>query len=233
MAGKTKTATLGAGSIFEVSYDNGASFERVPGMTAIGAVGGQSESLETTAIDEVARTYIAGLESPDSKTMTGNYRPENDAQKRFYQAGRNRDNVVLRVTFPTTPLSVNQFDVALLGFQVNEPTPDGAITFTINGQQSGAVDTFYRDRVAVTGIEMPATMSVAMGETDKSIDGTVTPATATYKAIRYFAVDTTVAAIEPDGGKITPLKPGTTSVYGVTKDGDYQGVTTLTITAAS
>lgn len=226
-----KTATLGAGSIFEVSYDLGQTFNRVPGMTAIGAIGGQSEPLETTSIDEKARTYIAGLESPESKTLTGNFRPENEAQKRFYESGRNKENIVVRVTLPTSPLTVSQYNMALLGFAINEPTPDGALQFTINGQQSGPVDLFYRELVPVTGISIPAAKSITMSDTDETVGGSVLPAGATYQAIRYFAVDTTIATIEPDGGKIKPVKPGVTQVYGISEDGDYQGVQTLTVTA--
>jgi len=233
MAINRKTATLGAGSIFEVSYDNGASFDRVPGMTAIGAVGGQSDPLETTAIDETARTYISGLESPDAKTMTGNLRPEVEVQKKFMDAGRNRESVVIRVTFPTSPLTVCQFSVALLGFSINEPAPDAALQFTVNGQQSGRVDQFYREKVAVTGIDAPATKSVAMGATGQSIGSTVVPSDATYTEVRYFAVDTSVASVNEDTGVITPVKVGTTDVYSVTKDGDYQAATKLTITAAA
>ena len=233
MAKTEKTATLGAGSIFEVSYDNGGTFERVPGMTAIGSIGGQSEPLETTAIDEKARTYISGLESPDAKTMTGNFRPENEAQKRFYEAGRNRESVVIRVTFPTEQLTVCQFGVALLGFNINEPTPDAALQFTVNGQQSGEVDMFYREKLSVTGIDVPATKTVKMGVTTETVGASVVPANATYQGIRYFAVDTTIAKIEADSGKITPLAVGDTDVYAITEDGDYQGVQALKITAAS
>lgn len=233
MATNRKTATLGAGSIFEVSYDNGATFTRVPGMTAIGAVGGQSDPLETTAIDDVARTYISGLESPDQKTMVGNLRPEVPAQKTFMEAGRNRESAVIRVTFPTSPLTVCQFAVALLGFSINEPAPDAALQFTVNGQQSGRVDQFYRELIKVTGVNAPATKSVAMGTTGQTIGSAVVPSDATYTEIRYFAVDTSVAGINEDTGEITPVSVGTTDVYSVTKDGDYQGATKLTITAAS
>lgn len=233
MAANRKTATLGAGTIFEVSYDNGSTFERVPGMTAIGSVGGQSDPLETTAIDEVARTYISGLESPDAKTMTGNLRPEIAEQKKFMDAGRNRESVVIRVTFPTSPLTVCQFAVALLGFSINEPAPDAALQFTVNGQQSGRVDQFYRDLVKVTGVNAPATKTVAMGVTGQKIGSSVLPEDATYTEIRYFAVDTSVAGINEDTGEITPVSPGSTDVYSVTKDGDYQAATKLTITAAS
>lgn len=80
---KTKTATLGAGTMFKVSYDCGETFTLIPGMTAIGATGNMGEATETTSIDEKARTYIGSLETPPNKTFTGNYRPKTPLKNAF------------------------------------------------------------------------------------------------------------------------------------------------------
>lgn len=227
---KSKTATLGAGTLFEVSYDDGATFESVPGMTAIGATGGQAETVETTSIEEKARTYIAALETPASKTYTGNYRPESEAQAKFHQAARSHDEVIVRVNFPTTPRSIGVQRCTLLGFQVDEPTPEGVITFTVNGQASGQADWFNAPYVPVTGLTVsPEDLEVEVGGT-ATIDATIAPANATIKNIRYTILDTTVASVDPDSGVVKGRKAGTTSAYLVSEDGDYQATKNITVT---
>lgn len=230
MVEKTKTATLGAGTIFEVSYDDGATFSRVPGMTAIGATGGQSETVETTAIDDKARTYIAALETPPSKTFTGNYRPDNVDQQRFYQAGRNKEVVIIRVNFPTIPRQVGVQEVALLGFQVEEPSAEGALTFTVNGQASGQANWFEVPYVAVTGVTADD-VTVEVGGT-VTIEPAIAPATATNKGVKYLILDTTIASVDQDSGVVKGRAVGVTQAYLVTEDGDFNATIDVTVTEA-
>lgn len=231
MVEKTKTATLGAGTIFEVSYDDGATFSRVPGMTAIGATGGQAETVETTAIDDKARTYIAALETPPSKTFTGNYRPDNVDQQRFYQAGRNKEVVIVRVNFPTVPRQVGVQEVALLGFQVEEPSAEGALTFTVNGQASGQANWFEVPYVAVTGVTADD-VTVEVGGT-VTIEPVIAPATATNKGVKYLILDTTIASVDQDSGVVKGRAVGVTQAYLVTEDGDFNATIDVTVTAAA
>lgn len=230
---KGRTGTLGAGSIFEVSYDCGESFEIVPGMTAIGAIGGQSETVETTAIDDTARTYIGALETPAAKNFTGNYRPENAAQVRFYQAGRNREIVHVRVTFPTKPRTVSEQEVALLGFQVNEPTAEGVLTFTVNGQATGQADWFSIPYVPVESITItPETITGEVGGT-ATIAPTIMPPNASDKRCRYISVNPMIASVERDSGVVKFKEVGETEIHVVTEDGDFSAIVKVTVTAAT
>ncbi len=227
---KGQTGTLGAGTIFQVSYDCGDNFSIVPGMTAIGAIGGQAETVETTAIDETARTYIGALETPAAKNFTGNYRPENEEQVRFYQAGRNKETVKVRVTFPTKPRTISQQDVKLLGFQINEPSPEGVLSFTVNGQATGMADWFNIPYVPVMGITAtPATIAGVVGGTGK-VTPVVEPANASDPRVRYLVANPLVASVDPDNGALKYKAPGITDIHMVTEDGDYSAVVTLTVT---
>lgn len=217
-----KTATLGAGSVFEVSYDCGETFEWVRGMTAIGATGDQSETVETTAIDDEARTYIAALGTPPQKNFTGNFRPELDAQARFHQAAINKEVVVVRATFPTKPTVTRATQtVALLGFQVNEPAPDAALTFTANGQASGKAEWSFFPFIPVTAVTMSEDPLTGAVGTDAAAGASVSPADATNKSIKYDILDTSVATVDELTGIVTFLKVGETTLTATSTDGGF------------
>lgn len=227
-----KTATLGAGTKFLVSYDCGETFTQVPGMTAIGASGNQGEATETTAIDETARTYIGSLETPPNKTFTGNYRPENDAQARFYQAGRKKEVVHVRVEFPTNPRSIVEQHVALLGFQVNEPQAEQSLTFSINGQASGPARWFTVPVVGVTAIDVGTdnvTGSVGMAGT---LAVTYTPANATNKNSSFLSADPSIVSIDSETGAYKFKSVGETDVYIISEDGEFEAVKHFIVSAA-
>lgn len=229
---KGRTGTLGAGTIFSVSYDCGDSFVVVPGMTAIGAFGGQAETVETTAIDDTARTYIGALETPAQKNFTGNYRPENEEQQQFYQAGRSKDRVRIRVMFPTKPRTVSEQDVALLGFQVNEPTAEGVLTFTVNGQATGKADWFSVPYVPVMSLTFdPKTLTGIVGGTAQ-LNPVIEPANATDKRVRYMSTNPDVASVDSTNGTVKYKSVGETDIIGVSEDGDFSETVKVTVNAA-
>lgn len=227
---KAVTATLGAGTRFKVSYDCGETYTLIPGMTAIGATGNQGEATETTAIDETARTYIGSLETPPNKTFTGNYRPDNAAQKRFYQAGRKKEVVHVRVEFPTNPISVCEQHVALLGFQVNEPQAEQSLTFAINGQASGKANWFEIPVVGVTGISVSEqSLSGVVGQTG-SIAVTYTPANATNQTSRFLSANPDIASVDSETGDVKYKSSGETDIYIVSNDGEFDAQVHVTVT---
>lgn len=230
---QTKTATLGAGTMFKVSYDCGQTFTLIPGMTAIGATGNMGEATETTSIDEKARTYIGSLETPPNKTFTGNYRPENAAQKRFYEAARKKEVIHLRIEFPTNPISVCEQHVALLGFQVNEPQAEQAITFSVGGQASGQARWFEIPVVGVTAISVPTqSLTGAVGETD-SVVVTYTPANATNQTSSFLSANPEIASVDSETGDVKFNKVGETDIYVVSNDGSYEATQHVIVTAAN
>lgn len=227
-----KTATLGAGSKFEVSYDCGETFEQVRGMTAIGATGDQAETVETTSIDDEARTYIAALGTPPQKNFTGNFRPELASQQRFYQAGQDKETVVVRTTFPTRPnLTVGTQTVALLGFQVEEPAADAALQFSVNGQASGKASWSFPLYVAVSSVNMETTdLTGNVGQTGE-MSANVLPSDATNKSIEYSVEDNTIASVDSETGVVTFIKVGETTGTATSLDGKFTKTRKIVVTS--
>ncbi|QPX74978.1 major tail tube protein [Serratia phage vB_SmaS_PhooPhighters] len=231
-----KNATLGAGTIFRVSYDCGETFEEVEGMTGVGVIGEMSESVETTSIKDRTRTYIPSIKTPASKTFTGNHRPEIAAQAKFIAAADANQSVIIQIDLPTNPITRATAGYALLGHQINEPTPDGAITFTINAQGSGPTKKEYIPVIAVTGITVsPTTLTGAPGATGE-LTFTITPATATNKKIQLFSEDPASVGIsahptDPLKAIVTYVRDTTTpvNVSATTEDGFFKAVAAVTV----
>lgn len=226
MANQVKMATLAAGTRFEVSYDDGVYFERVPGLTAIGDVGEMSDTQETTTLEDTVRTYIPALATPANKQFVGNHLPSDAAQARFVQAGRDRRSVVIKITLPTKPKTVGVNSVALLGFQLNAPTAEGVLQFTIGAQASGKTIWGNDIDVDITEMRLSALSSTVAvgGKLNLALAITPEDATIATNQIVYESVNPTVATVNAQTGEVTGVLPGTFSIRATDS---YNGATTL------
>lgn len=84
------------------------------------------------------------------------------------------------------------------------------------------------NKVAVTGATLtPDTASVEVGATVQ-LTGSVVPATASDKQLKYNSSDVTVATVDANG-KVTGIKAGTTTVTATTNDGAKTATATVTV----
>lgn len=206
---KVNAAKLAAGTKFLVSYDFGVSFERVPGMTAVGDIGEMADTQETTTLDDTERTYIASLGTPANKQFVGNHYPEDTAQARFIEAAKAKQIVMVRIELPTYPKTIGINKIALLGFQINGPTPENTIQFTIGGQASGKTIWTTNTDVDIQSFTLSAmTNSVEVGKT-LALSTTIIPENATLSAnqLKYEALNPDIATVSTTG-LVTGVKVG-------------------------
>lgn len=202
-------AVLAAGTKFFASYDYGVTFEKVPGMTAIGDVGEMADTQETTTLEDTSRTYIGALATPANKQFVGNYLPSDPAQAKFVQAAKDRKTIIIKIVMPTRPKTIGVNTVVLLGFQLNGPTAENVIQFTVGGQASGKTIWSTDTDVDIQSINLSAlTNTVAVGGT-LQLQAETLPADATVAAgqLVYEAVNPEIATISTTGA-VTGVKAG-------------------------
>lgn len=157
MSGLTKSdVILVAGTIVEHQLTNG-DWQRVPRLTAIGAIGEQSEPKEKTTLEHTIRKYDSGLRDAPDKNLTGQYIPVQEVGDTYYddyilqQAFLDRlkceEEFNTRVTFPDG--DVYGWLHKALGFQIDEATQEDWKMFTSNGKQNSRV--IYQSDLSITG----------------------------------------------------------------------------------
>ena len=200
MAGQTPVAkavtmaTLAAGTKFFASYDHGVTFEKVPGMTAIGDVGEMADTQETTTLEDTSRTYIGALATPANKQFVGNLLPSDTAQAKFIQAAKDRQTVVIKIVMPTRPKTIGVNTVVLLGFQINGPTAE-------NGQASGKTIWSTDTDIDIQSINLSAlSNTLAVGATLQLTAKTLpSDATVSTGQLVYESVNSDVATVSVSG----------------------------------
>lgn len=207
MAGQTPVAkavtmaTLAAGTKFFASYDHGVTFEKVPGMTAIGDVGEMADTQETTTLEDTSRTYIGALATPANKQFVGNLLPSDTAQAKFIQAAKDRATVVIKIVMPTRPKTIGVNTVVLLGFQINGPTAENVIQFTVGGQASGKTIWSTDTDIDIQSINLSAlSNTLAVGATLQLTAETLpSDATVSTGQLVYESVNSDVATVSVSG----------------------------------
>lgn len=198
---KVNLAKLAAGTKIFASYDYGVTFEKVPGFTAIGDIGEMADTQETTTLEDTDRTYIASLGTPANKQLVGNHTPNDAAQAKFIEAAKAKQTVILRVELPTYPKTIGINTLALLGFQINGPTAENVLQFTIGAQASGKTIWITNNDVDIQSLVLSSlTNSVEVG---KALALTVSTlpdnATITENQIKYEALNPEIATVAATG----------------------------------
>jgi len=94
----------------------------------------------------------------------------------------------------------------------------------------GGTKTTKKDPVAVTGVSLPPTLSVEIGET-KTLTPTITPDNATNKNVTWESEDTAIATVDNSG--VTGVSAGSTKITVKTVDGNKTAECTVTVLAAA
>ncbi len=117
--------------------DGGATevFTKVPGMKAVGSIGDEAPLVEVTTIDSDGKEYISGIIDGQELELTANYEKTDADQTVFRDAAKARTAHNFEIVYNNgVKASLN---LLLLGFKMNEPEGEGALTFTVKAKQNG------------------------------------------------------------------------------------------------
>lgn len=134
---------LVAGTKLEHQLTDG-SWQRVPKMKSVGAIGEQSEAKEKTTLEDRIKKYGSGLRDAPDKNMQGQYIPYQETgdqyydeyllQQEFIKRCRNEEEFNIRVRWPDG--ETNAFLFKSLGFEWDDSTQEDWKMFTVNGKQN-------------------------------------------------------------------------------------------------
>lgn len=138
-----------AGTIVEMQVTTGmtTSWQEVPRLTEIGAVGEQSEPKEKTTLSDRIKKYDSGMRDAPDKNLKGQYVPlqqsgdqyfnEYTLQQAFIKRCRDEEEFNIRVKWPDG--EVNGFLFKSLGFEWDSGNQEEWKMFTVNGKQNSRV----------------------------------------------------------------------------------------------
>jgi hypothetical protein len=131
-------AILGKGTVVE--YEDAATWYTLEEPTSIGNIGDVATFLDVTNLSSSAREYIANIADTEEKTITCRHLGD-DGPNQERLKGLVGETVSFRITLPAQRNSSNQkrysFDMALGGYQIEEPTADQAVNVIFSGRVSG------------------------------------------------------------------------------------------------
>ena len=108
----------------------------------------------------------------------------------------------------------------------------GQTTITVRTDDGGysatCVITVTAEQVGVTGISIPATLSLVHGSAYELVT-TITPANATNQEVTWATSNAGIAVV--DNGMVTGVYPGTATITVTTDDGDLSDTCEVTVTA--
>ena len=138
-----------AGTVVEMQVTTGmtTSWQEVPRLTEIGAVGEQSEPKEKTTLSDRIKKYDSGMRDAPDKNLKGQYVPlqqsgdqyfnEYTLQQAFIKRCRDEEEFNIRVKWPDG--EVNGFLFKSLGFEWDAGNQEEWKMFTVNGKQNSRV----------------------------------------------------------------------------------------------
>lgn len=144
MAKPTVVATrqvLAQGAVLEVSFDDGTTYNPIPGLEKIPRIGTEGSFIELTNIDEVVKTYGKGTRNPPEWELPCKRIGADTVQDQMIDRATddaNEDPVKFRATYQTG--DILEADVILNGFYMDDAEQgDKAQMFAVKGQQTGDI----------------------------------------------------------------------------------------------
>lgn len=130
------SAVLGALAQFKLG--SGASpqvYTKVAEVLRIGQVGSTASEVDVTNMDSTAKEYIGGLADGAPMEIEFNYLNGNVQQEDLRDSVG--DTEAIQIVWPDTTQA--DFNFVVLGFNINESTPEAQITASVSGRISGAI----------------------------------------------------------------------------------------------
>lgn len=189
------------------------SWQRVPKMKSIGAIGEQSEAKEKTTLEDRIKKYGSGLRDAPDKNFQGQYIPFQDVgddwydeyllQQEFIMRCRNEEEFNIRVVWPDG--ETNGFLFKSLGFEWDDSTQEDWKMFTVNGKQNSRV--IYDTTVSGT-----ATVAVAATtQLSVSVVPSVVALDEYEDDIVWSSSDEAIATVDA-AGLVTGVTAGTATI---------------------
>lgn len=206
-----------AGTIVEMQVTTGmtTTWQEVPRLTEIGAVGEQSEPKEKTTLSDRIKKYDSGMRDAPDKNLKGQYVPlqqsgdqyftEYTLQQAFIKRCRDEEEFNIRVKWPDG--EVNGFLFKALGFEWDAGNQEEWKMFTVNGKQNSRV--VYD--LTVTGTATVATAGTTQLTVVTTPAGVVTNDGSDSGVITWTSSDPLKATVDQNG-LVTGVATGTTII---------------------
>lgn len=132
------TATLAAGTKLSITTDGGTTYTQILGIKSPGVPTATASEVKVTPLEETdTERYISGLKDGDSSAISVYRDIADDGQNALKTAAIAKDNVGLKLELPTGEVAT--FDVALKGWNLEEPEGSSAVSYQVPFKLSGAV----------------------------------------------------------------------------------------------
>ena len=206
-----------AGTIVEMQVTTGmtTSWQEVPRLTEIGAVGEQSEPKEKTTLSDHVKKYDSGMRDAPDKNLKGQYVPlqqsgdqyfnEYTLQQAFIKRCRDEEEFNIRVKWPDG--EVNGFLFKSLGFEWDAGNQEEWKMFTVNGKQNSRV--VYD--LTVTGTATVATAATTQLSVTTTPAGVVTNDGSDSGSVVWTSSNPLKATVDQNG-LVTGVAAGTTII---------------------
>lgn len=206
-----------AGTIVEMQVTTGmtTSWQEVPRLTEIGAVGEQSEPKEKTTLSDRIKKYDSGMRDAPDKNLKGQYVPlqqsgdqyfnEYTLQQAFIKRCRDEEEFNIRVKWPDG--EVNGFLFKSLGFEWDSGNQEEWKMFTVNGKQNSRV--VYD--LTVTGTATVATAATTQLSVTTTPTGVVTNDGSDSGSVVWTSSNPLKATVD-DNGLVKGVAAGTTII---------------------
>ena len=202
-----------AGTIVEMQVTTGmtTSWQEVPRLTEIGAVGETSEAKEKTTLSDRIKKYDSGMRDAPDKNLKGQYVPlqqsgdqyfnEYTLQQAFIKRCRDEEEFNIRVKWPDG--EVNGFLFKSLGFEWDAGNQEEWKMFTVNGKQNSRV--VYD--LTVTGTATVATAGTTQLTVVTTPAGVVTNDGSGSGKVTWTSSDPLKATVDQNG-RVTGVAAG-------------------------
>ena len=206
-----------AGTVVEMQVTTGmtTSWQEVPRLTEIGAVGEQSEPKEKTTLSDRIKKYDSGMRDAPDKNLKGQYVPlqqsgdqyfnEYTLQQAFIKRCRDEEEFNIRVKWPDG--EVNGFLFKSLGFEWDAGNQEEWKMFTVNGKQNSRV--VYD--LTVTGTATVATAATTQLSVTTTPTGVVTNDGSDSGSVVWTSSNPTKATVS-NNGLVKGVAAGTTII---------------------
>jgi hypothetical protein len=236
----TQDVVLMSGTKFEWYNCADDSWNNVPKVTTIGAIGSFSEPKEKTTLSDSIKTYGAGMRDAEDKSIKGMcipYQGDGDEffedyklQQAFFTAAKGEKALIVRVQTPNGRDASGAkryegvtFQLQLLGFQIDDAKQEDWKQFTINAKQNSVV----MWGVSAEAVTVKAGATVAVAVTTDPIEYLETAYSVTADSD-----DEAVATVLVVGRTVTVTGFGVGSTFVTIMVDGLSTVTEVTVTAA-
>ncbi|GAI96117.1 unnamed protein product [marine sediment metagenome] len=203
-----------AGTKFFHETVNGAvsTWNRVPRMKQIGAIGEKSDPKDKTTLEDEIKKYGSGLRDAADKNLKLQYIPFQEEGDEFYDdyvlqqafitRARNEEEFNVRVDWPAG--ETNGFLLKTLGFEWDEGTQEDYKMATISGKQNS--------RVVYSLLAPTGTLTVAVAGTTQLTPVTVPTGINTDLGTVYWSSSDVAIATVSASGLVTGAGAGTANI---------------------